>query len=130
MLQTKDLIQENVVLKHLHMLNLDYKTPLLKAYNYLRAVFLFALIYQYLGYLFISICLINDNDDAVLFLRNGWLMEGILTYFQPGPLSEILTILNLRNAASRIWNCAEQEFRICWRKLCGSHIHYTTAPRR
>ena len=86
MLQTKDLIQENVVLKHLHMLNLDYKTPLLKAYNYLRAVFLFALIYQYLGYLFISICLINDNGDAVVFAE--WLTDG--RYFDIFPAGTIV----------------------------------------
>ena len=43
-----------------------------------------------------------------------------LPYFQPGPLSEILTISNLRHTASRIWTCAESEFRLCWVKLCSS----------
>ena len=39
-------------------------------------------------------------------------------YLQPGPLSEILTIANLRHGASKVWNCAESEFRLCWTKLC------------
>ena len=53
------------------------------------------------------------------------------TYFQSGPLSEILTISNPRHAASRIWTCAEREFRLCWMKLCSSDNHYTTtcAPK-
>ena len=49
-------------------------------------------------------------------------------YFQLGPLSEILTIANLRHAASRIWACAEPEFRFSWMKLCSSDNHYTRAP--
>ena len=48
-------------------------------------------------------------------------------YFQPGPLSEILTIANLRHAASRIWTCAEPVFRLWWMKLCSSDNHSTTA---
>ena len=47
-------------------------------------------------------------------------------YFQPGPLLEILTIANLRHAASRVWACAEPEFRLGWMKLCSSDNHYTT----
>ena len=49
-------------------------------------------------------------------------------YFQSGPLSKILTIANLRQAASRIWTCAEPEFRLCWMKLCSSDNHYTKVP--
>ena len=45
--------------------------------------------------------------------------------FQPGLLSEILTITNLRHAASRIWTCAEPVFRLRWMKLCSSDNHYT-----
>ena len=48
----------------------------------------------------------------------------VLPYFQPGPLSEILTIVNLRRAARRIWACAEPEFRLWWMKLCSSDNHY------
>ena len=29
---------------------------------------------------------------------------------------------------SRIWTCAEPEFRLSWMKLCSSDNHYTTAP--
>ena len=50
-------------------------------------------------------------------------------YFQPGPLSEILTIVNLRHVTSRVWTCAESEFRLCWRKLCSSDNQYTAAPQ-
>ena len=49
-------------------------------------------------------------------------------YFQPGPLSESLTIANLRHAASRIWTCAKSVFRLWWMKMCSSDNHYTTAP--
>ena len=40
------------------------------------------------------------NGD--LLLRNGWPTKGVRAYFQPGPLSEILNIANLRHAANRI----------------------------
>ena len=52
------------------------------------------------------------------------------SYFQPGPLSEILIVANLQHAASRIWTYAEFQFRLCWAKLCSSDNHYSTAPWR
>ena len=61
--------------------------------------------------------MINDEE---LFLRYCWPTKGVYFYFQPGPLSEILTIANLRHAASRIWACAKPGFRLCWIKLCSS----------
>ena len=54
--------------------------------------------------------------------------KALLRYFQPGPLSETLTIGNLRQAASRVRACAESEFRLSRIKLCSSDNHYTTAP--
>ena len=63
-----------------------------------------------------------------IVLLYGWPTKGAEPYFQPGSLSEILTIANLRHAASRIWICAEPEFRLSWIKLCSSDNHYTTAP--
>ena len=55
-----------------------------------------------------------------------WLTdERRLALFQLGSLSEILTISNLRHAASRVWRCAEPEFRFSWMKLCSSDNHYT-----
>ena len=59
------------------------------------------------------------NDDELL-LWYGWPTKGVKPYFLPGPLSEILTIANLRHAASRIWACAKPGFRLCWIKLCSS----------
>ena len=57
-----------------------------------------------------------------------WLTgEMRLAYFQPGPLLEILTIANLQYAASRVWTCAERDFRLSWMKLCSSNNHYTRA---
>ena len=44
----------------------------------------------------------GGGDDDELFLWYGWPTKGVKPYFQPGPLSEILTIANLRHAASRI----------------------------
>ena len=41
-----------------------------------------------------------------------------------GPLSEIFNIANYRHAASRIWTCAEPQFRLRWMKLCSSDNHY------
>ena len=75
-------------------------------------------------------CIWKRLCDDELFLWYGWPTKGVKPYFQPGPLSEILTIANLRHAASRIWTCAEPEFRLCWMKLCSSDNHYTTAPHR
>ena len=37
----------------------------------------------------------------------------------------MLTTVNLRHAASRIWTCPEPEFRPRWMKLCSSDNHYT-----
>ena len=36
-------------------------------------------------------------------------MTMIKPYFQPGPLSEILTITDLQHAASSVWTCAKPE---------------------
>ena len=49
-----------------------------------------------------------------------------LAYFHLGPLPEILIIVNLQHTASRIWTCAELEFRLCWMNFCISDNHYTT----
>ena len=46
--------------------------------------------------------------------------KAFMPYLQPEPLSDILTIANLRHAASRVSNYAESEFRLCWMKLCSS----------
>ena len=73
---------------------------------------------------------LSDDDDDELFCWYGWPTKGIYyrPYFQPGPLSEILTIVNLRHVVSRIWTCAEPEFKLCRMKLCNSVNHFTTAP--
>ena len=73
--------------------------------------------------------MLNDDDDE-LFLWYGWPTKGVQPYFQLGLLSEILTIANLRHAASRIWTCAEPELRLSWMKLCRSDNHYTTARQQ
>ena len=59
-----------------------------------------------------------------------WLThERRLVLFPAGTISEILTIVNLRHAASRIWSCAEHQFRFSWMKLCSSDNYYSTVPR-
>ena len=70
----------------------------------------------------------DDDEDDELFLINGWKMKGAKPYFQPGPLSEILNIANLRHATSRIWTCPGPEFCLCWVKFCSSDNQYNTAP--
>ena len=99
-----------------------------------------------------SLCDDDDDDDDAdgeLSLWYGWPTKGVYPYFQPGSLSEILTITNLRHAASRVSHHHESptrreqglnlrgawvqawswewssEFRM---KLCSSDNHYTTAP--
>ena len=51
-----------------------------------------------------------------------------MPYFQRGPLSEKLTIANLRHGASRVSTCAESAFRLRWMKLCINDNHYTAVP--
>ena len=70
----------------------------------------------------------DDDDDDELFLWYGWPTKGVYPYFQLGPLSEILTISNLRHAVSSIWTYTEPGFRLCWMKLFSSDNHYTMAP--
>ena len=65
-----------------------------------------------------------------LLLWYSWPTRAVYLYFQAGPLSEILTIANLRPTASRIWTYAEPEFRFYWMKLCSSDNHYTTVPSK
>ena len=62
-----------------------------------------------------------DKSQWWGFVFAEWLTpKGAKPYFQLGSLSEILPIKNLRQATSRIWTCAEAEFRLYWRKLCSS----------
>ena len=71
----------------------------------------------------------NDDDDELVLLY-GWLKRGTLTYyFQPRPLSEILTTANLWHSASRVWTCPEPEFKLSWMKLCSSDNNYSTVPQ-
>ena len=61
-------------------------------------------------------CFLRDDDDE-LFLSYGWPRKDIYRSFHLALLSEILTIANLRHATSRVWTCAEPEFRLGWMKL-------------
>ena len=65
-----------------------------------------------------SVFLLLGEDE--LFLWYGWPTKGIESYFQPEPLSDILTITNIWHTASRIWTCIKPEFRHSWMKLCSS----------
>ena len=43
------------------------------------------------------------------FFRNGWPKKNdINPYFQPGAMSEVPTIRNIRHTTSRIWACEDQ----------------------
>ena len=74
-------------------------------------------------------CYVHFIRIDEFFLWYGWPTKGIQPYFQPGPLSEIFTIANLRHVVSRVWTCAEPEFRLSWMNLCSSDNRYTTAPK-
>ena len=41
-------------------------------------------------------------------------------------MSEILIIVKLQHAASRVWTCAEHEFRLIYMKLCDGDNYHTT----
>ena len=47
----------------------------------------------------------DDDDDDELFSWYGWPTRGVLPYFHKGPLSDILTIANLRQ-------CREQDLNL------------------
>ena len=72
----------------------------------------------------------KNSDDDELFLWYGWPTKSVWPYFQLGPLSEFLTIANLRHAASMVWTCAKPGFRLRWMKLCSRDNHYTTRHSR
>ena len=57
---------------------------------------------------YILILAVDNNDES--FLQNGWSMEGVKPYFQPGPL--VLTITKLQYAtASNFWTHAKFNIR-------------------
>ena len=66
-----------------------------------------------------------DYDE--LFLWNDWTTKDVKTYFQPGPLSKILTTADLRHVTSRIWICRELGIKHYWMSLCSSYNHCITA---
>ena len=70
---------------------------------------------------------IYDDDDE-LFLWNGWLTKGVKHYFQLTPLSD--SHHHKSPTYHRIWDCAEPQFRLCWRKLCSSDNHFTRVPQQ
>ena len=60
---------------------------------------------------------VDDNDDE-LFLWYGSMTKGVYPCFQLGLLSEILTITNLRHAASRTWT---------WQNLSSGFVVWSCA---
>ena len=44
----------------------------------------------------------DDNDDDELFFLYGCLTKGVKPYFQPAPLSEILTVTDIPLAAIKL----------------------------
>ena len=69
------------------------------------------------------------DDDDVLFLCDGWPMNGVKPYFQPTPLSKFLTIANVFYATSRIQACRQPEIRLSWKNFWGIYNQYYTAPK-
>ena len=64
--------------------------------------------------------------NCFFFYFFGWPTKSIYSYFQLGPLSKIITIMNFQHPASRIWTCAAPKFWVqTWMKLCCSDSHYT-----
>ena len=81
------------------------------------------------------LCQKGKNEIVLVVLWWWWIVfwewlstKGIKLYLQSRPLSGILTITYLWHATSRIWTCAEPEFRLNWTKLYSSDNHYTMVP--
>ena len=95
-------------------------TLFLNSFNFLLA-FLFVYLWVLFRFFFSWGCSSLDLVDTdELFLLYDYATKAVKPYIQLGPLSEILTITNLRHNAIRTWTCAETEFRFCWKKLCSS----------
>ena len=56
----------------------------------------------------------NDDGDDELFLWYGWPTKGVLLYFHQGPLSEILTIADIRHAGCRSENLSLSSGFVEW----------------
>ena len=69
----------------------------------------------------------DDDEEMNFFCRMVNRRKAFTPFFQLRPLSEILTITNLREDVSRVRTCAESESRLCWMKFCSSNNHYITA---
>ena len=56
----------------------------------------------------------DDDDDELMNYICGMvdLRKTFTPYYQPRPLSEILTIANLRHPASRVWTYTDSAFRL------------------
>ena len=69
----------------------------------------------------------DDDDDVMIncFCGMAEQRKAFRIISSQDHLSEILTIANIRRAASRIWTCLEPEFRLCWMKFCSSDNHFT-----
>ena len=69
----------------------------------------------------------DDDDDDELFLWHGWLTKGVymcLALFSAGTIvRDPHHCTNLWHATSRIWTCAELEYRLSWMKLYRSDNH-------
>ena len=55
-------------------------------------------------------------------------MIGVMLFFQVEQMSEILMMANFWPFISKIWACAELEFRLCSVKLCSSDNQYIIVP--
>ena len=106
-------------------LGLNYLTRLRVGLSYLREYNFFHNFRDSLD----PICNCGNAIESVMMMTMMMMMmmncifgmvdrrKAFTPYSQPEPLSEILTIANLRHAASRVWTCAEPQFRLCWMKL-------------
>ena len=54
----------------------------------------------------------DHGDDGQLFSRNGLATKGIKSYFQPRPLSEIFTIVDLRHVNILFWIKYPSEYSV------------------
>ena len=79
------------------------------------------------GWLWLGLGSFGWFDDWWWIVFTEWLTDERRLVLFPATFSDILTLTNLRLAASRIYICKDPDLRLWWMKLCSSDNHCTTA---
>ena len=72
----------------------------------------------------LSNLMVSDDDDDKSFLWYGWRTKGFRLISSRDHCQRSSPSRISWHTTSRIWTCAEPEFRLSWMKLCSSDNHY------